>query len=357
MTGSILSFSNLWNGEPTSIPPYIISLNISTKTGDVLIHVDAPFMDDVPPEAAPGRLENLYEYEVVELFVSGTHSDSNSPYLEIQVGPHGHYMLIFFMKEADWANQDPTLDLDQPPKIVIDHAAKRWSAEVIVPSYLLPEPECGADLSVSWNVNAFAAFDSGEKRQLLACYPVPGDVPNFHQLKYMKPIKLHETDEVRGLVDRGRISIVNDKMHRLTLADDQPEAWRKSDKEDLSDAEDAKGAEEVLVGTVEVAAALRDKIAQMASSPALLVLEEKFFRHVQTEHGEFAILHSKVWKRKGISFKRRTLILTSKPRLFYLDGDGRYKGNIPWTMMQRIHARRVSIPALGYQYSLQCLCW
>ena len=55
------------------------------------------------------------------------------------------------------------------------------------------------------------------------------------------------------------------------------------------------------------------------------------------------VLAAKVWKRKGWSHKRRILILTSKPRLFYISASNllKYRGAVPWTLASPLgaHAR------------------
>jgi len=50
------------------------------------------------------------------------------------------------------------------------------------------------------------------------------------------------------------------------------------------------------------------------------------------EPGELQVFTSIIYKRKGLFSKRRQLILTDKPRLFYLDPESfEIKGEIPWT--------------------------
>lgn len=347
MSEATLSFSKYWDGQPSNLSPYFVKFRISAESGDVLVYLDAPFHDDPAPFAPKGRLESLYEHEVVEIFLSNFRSDANSPYLEIQLGPHGHYMLVFFMKEADWKNQDPTLDLDVAPKFSIDREAGRWAVELAIPAHFMPEPECGVDLSVTWSVNACAAYGVGEERAYLSCYPLPGDQPNFHQLACLRPLRLFETGG--PVLDRRMISIVHEKRLNTIAETDyrtsdesckQPALVSKSRSADTN--EEAEDAEVALVTVGDAALLLRDKLARTV--PAMGVLEERFLFHIQSDNGEFVVLHSKVWKRKGLSYKKRTLILTNKPRLFYLNAQGQYKGAVPWTMAQRIKVRKVPSP-------------
>ena len=46
------------------------------------------------------------------------------------------------------------------------------------------------------------------------------------------------------------------------------------------------------------------------------------------------------WKRKGLSFKKRMLILTSKPRLMYFNYKGTYKGQVPWSLTKLLTTRK-----------------
>eukprot|EP00981_Chlorochromonas_danica_P004025 scaffold766_cov167-Ochromonas_danica.AAC.13 len=302
-----VTFNNYWDGRPSPYERYAIELRISPESGDVLVHIDAPYHNDPPPDAPPGRFEELSDYEVVELFISSQRSDvTECPYLEVQVGPHGHYMLIFFMGEADWEDQDPTLDLDQEPLVHINKQRQRWTADLAIPAHFLPEPDCKADLSVNWNFNACAIFGKEDRRRYLSYHALSGDQPNFHQLRNFQPIRF-------GL---------------------NPVAC-----------------------VIDVARAQQERVKR--EFPQMGELEEKFARHIQQEYGEFVIVHSKIWKRKGLSFKKRTLILTSKPRLLYLDGQGAYKGSIPWTMAQRIKIHstdrkhfEITVPENGRVYHL-----
>eukprot|EP01039_Chlorochromonas_danica_P000585 gene585-630_t len=358
-----VTFNNYWDGRPSPYERYAIELRISPESGDVLVHIDAPYHNDPPPDAPPGRFEELSDYEVVELFISSQRSDvTECPYLEVQVGPHGHYMLIFFMGEADWEDQDPTLDLDQEPLVHINKQRQRWTADLAIPAHFLPEPDCKADLSVNWNFNACAIFGKEDRRRYLSYHALSGDQPNFHQLRNFQPIRLFETLEVREVVDRMTISIVNEKR-KLIQADHNDSSSRLQGNRlqdgfsyDTASSSTSSGLNPVAC-VIDVARAQQERVKR--EFPQMGELEEKFARHIQQEYGEFVIVHSKIWKRKGLSFKKRTLILTSKPRLLYLDGQGAYKGSIPWTMAQRIKIHstdrkhfEITVPENGRVYHL-----
>src|SRR5690554_6454335 len=97
-----LKISKTWNGEQTP-HNYNVKFSISPSTGDMIIKVDAPFHNNIPPPTSGrGRFPGLHNYEVVEIFISSfpdNYSDCN-PYLEIQVNPHGQYMIVYFINEG-----------------------------------------------------------------------------------------------------------------------------------------------------------------------------------------------------------------------------------------------------------------
>lgn len=351
MTKKNLTFAKTWNGQQSTSPPYHVSLSISPQSGDVQIRVDAPFHNDLAPSAPTGKFEGLHNFEVVEIFVSGYPSayHEECPYLEIQVGPHGHYFLAFFLQEQDWDNVDNSIDFENKPKIEIDRLNMRWTTELSIPSFLLPEPMCGEDLSVCWRVNATAIHGREPTREYLSYCPLPGDRPNFHQLEYFQEIQLFETLEVRENVDR-TISIVSEMLkaktppkpgHVDTVFDLTAQLKQAVlDEEQVVVREDSGSAKIDGVSVDQIARQIRDRLLTSNIPSNLLELEEKFQRQIQSN--EFVILHDTLWKRKSLSFRRRKLILTSAPRLFYLDTRGEYKGQVPWTMTKRITINKVS---------------
>jgi hypothetical protein len=217
-----------WDGKPfKSAPmPYRIGFVIN-MTGDIVLEIDAPFFNDPPPPCEPGKYLDVYKHEVVEIFISAYPKDDDdaqfSPYLEIQIGPYGHYSMVFFLQEADFANKDTSLEVDKFAAPKINTQKGRWTAELSLPSFYLPEPACGDDLSITWMMNAFAMHGSGDEREYLAHAPVPGDKPNFHQLKAFVPLVLFETLETRMTIDRS-YSMASEKIRMSSMAGITPAA-------------------------------------------------------------------------------------------------------------------------------------
>lgn len=374
-----------WDGSSIEYE-YFISLHISSSTGDIVVKIDAPFHNDPKPPYEVGKVLNLYDFEVVELFFASNISNGDireSPYLEFEIGPYGHYLLFSFLREADWENVDSTISLESLPKTVINREINRWSSEINIPFYLLPEPSCGDDFSVTWNFNAFAIFGEGDNRKYLALHPVHGDYPNFHQLAYFQPISLSENlstsnegneqtdwnsksltpsssnkivketvfnrlDQLKEEVDEDRESTVPSFAHLNITADNSPQITKPL-TDSTAPRNDAVMHSNFAVSTVEsekiktiddIARQLKDSIDKLLKQRQISIdLEEKYSRHIQTD--EFVVLHEYLWKRKGFSYKKRKLILTSKPRLIYFDGNGVYKGFIQWSLTKRLLLEKV----------------
>lgn len=195
-----IRISKSWDGKTEiDTTPYKINFSLDPSNGELVIAIDAPFFnDEFKPNAEPSKFDTLYQYEVVEVFL-GTKlsiSETVSPYLELNVGPHGHYNLVYFINEAEWDTSDTTMELDQLPKCTIDETTQRWTSCCRIPAFLLPQPMCAAegDLSVEWTVNAYAIHGTGANRTYWAANKVGGTAPNFHQLQSFFPLVLIETE-------------------------------------------------------------------------------------------------------------------------------------------------------------------
>ncbi|MDH5674579.1 MAG: hypothetical protein OEZ06_20800 [Myxococcales bacterium] len=137
------------------------------------LHIDvkAPYHGDPPPDAAPGHLDRLWDYEVVELFLLG----ERERYTEIELGPHGHYLAL--QLEGPRQLCDATLELDY--RAHIEGGSFHGSARIA--RALLPEPIISA--------NAYAMHGLGKARRHLAAHPVPGAAPDFHRLVHFRPLE------------------------------------------------------------------------------------------------------------------------------------------------------------------------
>ena len=80
-----LLIAQTWDGD--AVPENeraTLSLHLSSTA--LQISVEAPFYGDPAPSPSPGSTWELWNFEVVELFVLGR---SEERYLEVELGPHG----------------------------------------------------------------------------------------------------------------------------------------------------------------------------------------------------------------------------------------------------------------------------
>ncbi len=159
----VLLIDKTWDGRPAG-PDEAARVEIAARRGRVIVGVDAPFHGDPPPASAPGPTDRLWEHEVVEVFFLGR----DEAYLEIELGPHGHHLVLELRGVRRVVRSG--LPLDYESRI----HGPRWSGSAEFPRTWLP---AGLDRG-----NAFAMHGAGDARRHLAAYPVPGDSPDFHRL-------------------------------------------------------------------------------------------------------------------------------------------------------------------------------
>ncbi len=166
-----LCIARTWDGRPVE-PAEQAVLELEVDATSVRLTVDAPYHGDPRPPASPGRLDRLWEHEVVELFLLG----ADDRYLEVELGPHGHYLVLVLAGRRQVERQ----------ALLIEYAAeitgRRWRGWARLPrAYLPPRVERG---------NAYAIHGVGAARRYLACFPVPGERPDFHRLEAFGPLLL-----------------------------------------------------------------------------------------------------------------------------------------------------------------------
>jgi hypothetical protein len=159
-----LRIAATWDGQP--IPESDVAvIECFIENGELTVLVDARFFGDAPPPRPPGSTAKLWEHEVVELFLVG----AGSRYLEIELAPHGHYLLLELKGRRNVVRQGMEIRYEA------ERFGERWRGVAIVPLALLPERITHA--------NAFAIHGSGDRRRHLAAAPVPGPGPDFHRLQ------------------------------------------------------------------------------------------------------------------------------------------------------------------------------
>ena len=102
-----LTIDQTWDGK--SIPQHQQSVVVCSLSEDKLnISVDAPFYDQDPPPEPPGRLDGLWNYEVVECFLVG----DSGRYLELEFGPYGHWLGLVLVEPRQRLRDDVEIKVE-----------------------------------------------------------------------------------------------------------------------------------------------------------------------------------------------------------------------------------------------------
>jgi hypothetical protein len=168
----VLRTAATWDGEAAAAGE-LAEVTLVAMPSGVRIEVDAPFHGDPPPPCAPGSCDGLWEREVVEVFVAGP----GERYLEVELGPHGHYLVL--QLEGIRRRVGPPIVLARAVETAL--GGGRWRGAAVVPRELLPPTPHRA--------NAYAIHGAAPRRYL-ACVPVPGAAPDFHRLDRFAPVEL-----------------------------------------------------------------------------------------------------------------------------------------------------------------------
>jgi hypothetical protein len=160
----LLAIEKTWDGAAAGLEERA-ELELTPGSACWTIDVRAAFHGDPAPASVAGSCPRLWTYEVVECFLVG----HDQRYLEIELGPHGHYLLIELHGERNIVRQGMSAEYEAS----IDRQAHSWRARLALPAELVPAPIVA--------LNAFALHGQQEARRHLSFHPLPGVRPNFHQ--------------------------------------------------------------------------------------------------------------------------------------------------------------------------------
>lgn len=160
-----------WDGSPAD-PAETFHVTLRDGGPNLLLLVDAPYHGDPAPDAPAGSLWGLWQDEVVELFVLGL----GGRYLEVEVGPHGHHIVL----QLDGPRNAVATGLPLSVQARID--GDRWTATASIPRSYLP--------SAPHRINVTAVHGEGEQRRFLSWVALPGARPDFHQPDVFRPVTL-----------------------------------------------------------------------------------------------------------------------------------------------------------------------
>jgi hypothetical protein len=164
-----IRIDRLWDGKPARSDE-AVQMTLARSTTKFTVEIDATFHGDPSPCAPTGSTDRLWEHEVVELFLLG----DDDHYLELEFGPHGHYLALSLHRERQVTARGARL------RFAAVRANGRWSGRAHVPARLLPDHVRA--------FNAYAMHGQGNARRHLAAHPLSGSEPDFHQLASFAPL-------------------------------------------------------------------------------------------------------------------------------------------------------------------------
>jgi len=155
-----LKIRHTWDGEAVGIDE-TVAVTMELGEGELTLEIDAPFHDDPPPDS-----DDLWTYEVVEVMLVG----EDDTYLEVELSPHGQYLVLFLHGERNVVRRGDHLDF----RVDLDVDRGRWHGVAQIPTGWLP-------LETD-RLNAFAMHGTQSQRRHLAWKPTGGPEPDFHRL-------------------------------------------------------------------------------------------------------------------------------------------------------------------------------
>ncbi|KKW32943.1 MAG: hypothetical protein UY77_C0009G0011 [Candidatus Uhrbacteria bacterium GW2011_GWA2_53_10] len=167
-----LTVERQWDGSPCPEARVRAQVVLGQVEEGIRVRVEAPVLKDarIPNAPTGSRVENLWEYDVVEVFLVGPGHE----YLELELGAGGHWLLLSFDEVRVRRNEHVNLVLPVQWK----RSEDSWSSETVIPWPLFPKP-----------LRAMNAFVIAQGL-FLAYSPVPGTTPDFHQPDAYPPATL-----------------------------------------------------------------------------------------------------------------------------------------------------------------------
>ena len=124
-----VSFSTLWNGD---IGEDSYHFEFTRHSDTMTVMVKAKYFNDPSPKEPKGYLMGLWEYEVAEVFFL---NHSTKEYLELEFGPHGHYLALKFQGSRNQIDKDTVMNFEYKASIKDGH----WTGLAEIPLSYFPE--------------------------------------------------------------------------------------------------------------------------------------------------------------------------------------------------------------------------
>jgi len=166
---SSLEIVHDWRGQPIG-QQEVVRFDLALDATALTIDVRAPLHGDPPPPGPAGSFDGLWNHEVVELFLLG----DGEHYLEIELGPWGHYLVLELSGRRCVARSGGDIDFE------VRRGHTGWTGRAVIPAAWIPKP---VGLG-----NAYAIHGLGPARRYRALHPVSGPQPDFHRLEDFGPI-------------------------------------------------------------------------------------------------------------------------------------------------------------------------
>lgn len=160
-----------WDGQPTD-PFEQVEVELHWDDRGLEVVVAAPFHGDPAPEHPPGISPELWNHEVVEIFVLGP----GQRYTEVELGPHGHYLVL----ELDGVRNVVAEGIPLEYQARIE--GQRWRATARLAAAHLPD--------LPHRVNVCAIHGPPSDRRYLSWIQLPGPFPDFHQIDRFREVVL-----------------------------------------------------------------------------------------------------------------------------------------------------------------------
>src|SRR5262245_16619513 len=174
--------NRLWNG---SAAPDGVGGRVSLKCAKGRLLLDWSLQLPAAPRAPAGPAaftEGLWEWDVLEVFLRAQETDEAERYVELELGPGGHWLALAFdgvrRRSAELRTLAPSVRSDVDGSCWRGHA--EWDASALE-AHGGPAP---------WSGLVTAVLGSGASRSFLTQPRLPGQKPDFHQPGAWMPLEL-----------------------------------------------------------------------------------------------------------------------------------------------------------------------
>lgn len=165
-----LVVATTWDGHP--LPPSDhVQIDVSSSNDLLSVELSAPFAGDPAPAAPPGSTWELWEHEVVELFLVA----EGDRYVELEWGPYGHHLALRLH------GRRTIVQKHLPMALQATRGAGRWRGVATLEMSELYLPVL--------RVNAFAIRGTAGRRRYMTAYPLGTAQPDFHALDGYPPVE------------------------------------------------------------------------------------------------------------------------------------------------------------------------